>query len=69
VSGESSSDLNKIASLLALIVTKDQPKGVAALTLSACGFSNKEIAALTGSQENSVRAMISQARRKQGDNG
>jgi len=57
-------DLDKIANLLALIVTKDMAKSTAAMTLQACGFSNREIAGLTGSAENSVRAMLSQARKK-----
>jgi DNA-directed RNA polymerase specialized sigma24 family protein len=60
------SDLHKIACLLALLVTKELPKSPTALTLNSCGFTNREIAALTGSSEGSVRAMISQGRRKQG---
>lgn len=59
-------DLAKIANVLALLLTKDQSKSATAATLSACGFSNREIAALTGSSEGSVRAMISQGRKKQG---
>lgn len=59
-------DLGKIANLLALLLTKDQPKSAAALTLNSCGFTNREIAALTGSSEGSVRSMISQGRKKQG---
>lgn len=59
-----SPELAKIASLLALLLTKDQPKAAAVSTLSACGFSNKDIAGLVGTTEGSVRAMMSQARRK-----
>jgi len=61
---DESSDINKIANLLALMVTQDMARSTAATTLQACGFSNREIAGLTGSAENSVRAMISQARKK-----
>lgn len=57
-------NLGKIANLLALMVTQDMARSTAAVTLQACGFSNREIAALTGSAENSVRAMISQSRKK-----
>jgi len=56
--------LGKIANLLALIVTQDMARSTAATTLASCGFSNREIAALTGSAENSVRAMLSAAKRK-----
>ena len=62
---DETSDLGKIANLLALLLTKDQGKGAAAATLNSCGFTNREIAALTGSSEGSVRALISQARKKQ----
>ena len=57
--------LGKIANVLALILTKDQSKGSAAATLNSCGFTNREIAALMGSSEGSVRSLISQARKKQ----
>lgn len=61
---DDSSDLGKIANLLALMVTQDMARSTAATTLQACGFSYREIAALTGSAENSVRAMISTAKKK-----
>lgn len=61
---DDASDLGKIANLLALMVTQDMARSTAAVTLQACGFSNREIAALTGSAENSVRAMISSAKKK-----
>lgn len=61
---DDASDLGKIANLLALMVTQDMARSTAATTLQACGFTYKEIAALTGSAENSVRAMVSNAKRK-----
>ncbi len=61
---DESSDLAKIANLLALMVTQDMARSTAATTLQACGFSYREIAALTGSAENSVRAMISSAKKR-----
>lgn len=61
---DDASDLGKIANLLALMVTQDMARSTAATTLQACGFSYREIAALTGSAENSVRAMISTAKKK-----
>lgn len=61
---DETSELDKIANLLGLFVTKDMARSTAAVTLQACGFSNREIAALTGSAENSVRAMISTAKKK-----
>jgi DNA-directed RNA polymerase specialized sigma24 family protein len=61
---DDTSDFGKIANLLALMVTQDMARSTAAVTLQACGFSYREIAALTGSAENSVRAMISAAKKK-----
>ena len=61
---DDASDLGKIANLLALMVTQDMARSTADTTLQACGFSYREIAALTGSAENSVRAMISTAKKK-----
>lgn len=57
-------DLSKIANLLAIMVTQDMARSNAAVTLQVCGFSYREIAALTGSAENSVRAMVSAAKKK-----
>jgi len=57
-------DLGKIANLLGLILTKDMTRSAATVTLASAGFSNRDIAALTGSTEGSVRAMLSQARKK-----
>lgn len=64
---DESSELAKIANLLALSLTKDYSKSATASTLQICGFSTKEIASLTGSTEASVRAMLSQSRRKAAD--
>lgn len=66
---ESNPELAKIANLLGLLLTKDESKGSAARILSSCGFSNKEIAGLTGSSENSIRALLSQARKKDRSDG
>lgn len=60
-------ELGKIANLLALLVTQSMARSTAATTLQACGFTYREIAALTGSPENSVRAMISSAKKKTSD--
>lgn len=57
-------ELRKIASLLAFRETKDLNKGDRARILSTAGFSNKEIAALIGTTEGSIRALLSQARKR-----
>ena len=57
-------ELRKIANLLAIRQVGDLKKGEAALILSLSGFSNKEIAALIGTSEGSVRGLLSIARRK-----
>lgn len=64
---EESTDLAKIANVLALLLTKETSKSATATTLQSCGFSNKEIAGLTGTSEASIRAMLSQSRRKAGE--
>lgn len=56
--------LDKIANLLALLLTREMTKSNAVGTLSSAGFSTKEIAALVGTTEASVRALASQARKK-----
>jgi DNA-directed RNA polymerase specialized sigma24 family protein len=61
---DDASDLAKIGNLLALLLTKDMTKGATVLTLHSAGFSTKDIASLTGSAENAVRAALSTARRK-----
>jgi DNA-binding NarL/FixJ family response regulator len=56
--------LAKIANVLGLLLTRDMNRSSAVTTLSACGFGTREIAALIGSTEGSVRAMLSQSRKK-----
>lgn len=56
----------KIANVLALLLTRDMNRSTAVTTLQSCGFSTKEIAGLIGSTEGSVRAMLSQSRKKGG---
>lgn len=56
--------LDKIANLLALLLTRELNKSAAVGTLSSAGFSTKEIAALIGTTEASVRALASQARKR-----
>ena len=58
--------LDKIANLLALLLTRELTKSAAAGVLASAGFANKEIAALLGTTESSVRAFASQARKKVG---
>lgn len=60
-------ELRKIANLLALRQVADLKKGKAALILNLSGFSNKDIAALLGTSEGSVRGLLSLARK--GQNG
>jgi DNA-directed RNA polymerase specialized sigma24 family protein len=61
------SELRKIAMLLALQQVADLKKGDAASILSLATFSNKEIAALIGTSEGSVRGLLSLARNKRGN--
>jgi DNA-binding CsgD family transcriptional regulator len=56
--------LEKIANLLALYLTKDMTKSNATSTLASAGFNTKEIATLIGTTEGSVRALISQSKKK-----
>jgi DNA-directed RNA polymerase specialized sigma24 family protein len=65
--GDIATELRKIANLLALRQVADMKKGEAAFALNLSGFSNKEIAALLGTSEGSVRGLISIARK--GRNG
>lgn len=64
---EQSPDLARIANILALLLTREMNRSAAASTLSSCGFSTKEIAGLIGSTEGSVRALLSQSRKKSVD--
>jgi DNA-directed RNA polymerase specialized sigma24 family protein len=57
-------ELRKIARLLALQQIAKLSKGEQARTLSAAGFSNREIASLIDTTEGSVRAMLSQSRKR-----
>jgi DNA-directed RNA polymerase specialized sigma24 family protein len=57
-------ELRKIANLLALQQVRELSKGRAALILSLAGFSNREVAALIGTSEGSVRGLLSMARRR-----
>ena len=61
---DDSAALDKIANLLALLLTREMTKSGAVGTLASAGFSTREIAALVGSSEGSVRAFASQARKK-----
>jgi DNA-directed RNA polymerase specialized sigma24 family protein len=56
--------LAKIANILGLLLTRDMNRSTAVSTLSSCGFSTREIAGLIGSTEGSVRAMLSQSRKR-----
>jgi hypothetical protein len=60
-------ELRKIANLLALRQVADLKKGDAAMILSLATFSNKEIAALIGTSEGSIRGLLSIARSKRGN--
>lgn len=57
-------ELRKIANLLALGQVAKLTKGEQARVLGICGFSTKEIAALIGTTEGSIRALQSQARKR-----
>jgi DNA-binding NarL/FixJ family response regulator len=56
--------LDKIASVLGMLLTKDMSNTERIGTLSACGFSVKDIARLTGSTENAVHARLSDFRKR-----
>jgi DNA-directed RNA polymerase specialized sigma24 family protein len=58
------SELKKIANLLAQRELAAGTKGQAAAVLARCGFSNREIAALIETSEGSVRALLSQGRKR-----
>jgi len=59
---EAAAELRKIASVLALAQTKDMTRGDQVAFMNRAGFSNREISALTGSSESSIRGFISQQR-------
>lgn len=52
--------LDKIANLLGLLAVKDEPQANKISTLSAAGFTNKEIARLIGTTPNTVQVTLSQ---------
>jgi DNA-directed RNA polymerase specialized sigma24 family protein len=62
-------ELRKIANLLALRQVADLKKGDAAMILNLATFSNKEIAALIGTSEGSVRGLLSIARKARNGEG
>jgi hypothetical protein len=64
-----STELRKIANLLALREIADMKKGEAARILNLSGFSNKEVAALLGTSEGSVRGLLSIARKARNGEG
>lgn len=59
-------ELRKISNLLALTAVRDKSKSEAVVLLAAAGFGPQESAALIGTSDASVRAMLSQARRPAG---
>jgi hypothetical protein len=59
-------ELRKIANLLALRQVSDLGKGDAARVLSLAGFTTRDIAALIGTSEGSVRGLLSLARKRAG---
>jgi DNA-directed RNA polymerase specialized sigma24 family protein len=67
--GDIAVELRKIANLLALREIAELKKGEAAMLLSLSSFSNKEIAALIGTSEGSVRGLLSIARKARNGEG
>jgi hypothetical protein len=61
---DDATSLDRIASVLGMLLTKDMNNTEKIGTLSACGFSVKDIARLTGSPENAVHARLSDFRKK-----
>lgn len=55
---DAAGQLQRIANLLGLIVTKELPETERVATLSAAGFSNNEIATLLGKEPNNVRQAL-----------
>lgn len=62
--GDLRGEISKIANILAFGAIQGMTKGEGSAALDACGFSTKEIAALVGTSEASVRALVSQGRKK-----
>jgi DNA-directed RNA polymerase specialized sigma24 family protein len=61
---DASTELRKIANLLALRQIEGKTKGDQARLLNAAGFGNDEVARLVGITEGSVRAHVSQGRKR-----
>jgi hypothetical protein len=61
---EVSAELRKVANLLALRQIEGKNKGDQARMLNAAGFANDEIARLVGITEGSVRAHLSQGKKR-----
>jgi predicted transcriptional regulator len=59
-----SAELRKVANLLALRQIDGKNKGDQARLLHAAGFTNSEIAGLIGISEGSIRAHLSQGRKR-----
>jgi hypothetical protein len=57
-------ELRKVANLLALKQIEGKTKGDQARLLSAAGFGNGEVAKLVGISEGSVRAHLSQGKKR-----
>lgn len=57
-------EFRKVANLMALRAVDGKSKSEAAVILSLSGFSTKDIAGLTGTTEGSVRAALSQQRKR-----
>jgi hypothetical protein len=57
-------ELRKIANLIALRYTAELKKGDRIIFLATAGFPNREIAALTGSSEGSIRGFLSAYRKR-----
>jgi hypothetical protein len=64
VTDEVATELRKVASVLALALTKDMSRGDQVAFMNRAGFSNREISALTGSSESSIRGFISVQRKR-----
>jgi hypothetical protein len=62
--GDVSVELRKVANLLALRALEGKNKGDQARLLNAAGFPNNEIATLIGITEGSVRAHLSQSKKR-----
>jgi predicted transcriptional regulator len=62
--GDVSAELRKVANLLALRQVEGMNKGDQTRVLNAAGFANDEIARLVGISEGSVRAHLSQGKKR-----